>query len=186
MKEFLLVDAPHPSTIDEELLLRHCKLEFGRGTGPGGQRAQQSRHRLRDRARTNWSDGPRRRNAQTGRQPPGGAPSIAGSTGPRGTNLRPPRTLPAQCPLGKTASRTHVAGQPQALRISRPLGGGSGCDCGQTLGCRGYGGSSGHFHEPARPVASTRQSRIRSGQRGSTKYGIAPPALRGSSPILVA
>ena len=38
MKEFLLVDAPHPSTIDEELLLRHCKLEFGRGTGPGGQR----------------------------------------------------------------------------------------------------------------------------------------------------
>ena len=38
MKEFLLVDAPHPSTIDEDLLLRHCKLEFGRGTGPGGQR----------------------------------------------------------------------------------------------------------------------------------------------------
>ena len=42
MKEFLLVDAPHPSTIDEELLLRHCKLEFGRGTGPGGQRRKKS------------------------------------------------------------------------------------------------------------------------------------------------
>ena len=38
---------------------------------PGGTTAQQSRHRLRDRARTNWSDGPRRRNMQTGRQPPG-------------------------------------------------------------------------------------------------------------------
>lgn len=33
----ILVDPPHPSTIDEEQLLKHCTIEFGRVSGPGGQ-----------------------------------------------------------------------------------------------------------------------------------------------------
>ena len=178
MKEFLLVGAPHPSTIDEELLLRHCKLEFDEAPARGQR--QQSRHRLRDRARTNRSDGPRR--AQQADNCRG-----CGDCGiDRPAWYEPPSTTNATGPVpsGKRV-KDACCRSTLALRISAS-GGGSGCDCGQTLGCRGYGGSSGHFHEPARPVASTRQSRIRSGQRGPTKYGIALPALRDSSPILVA
>ena len=95
MKEFLLVDAPHPSTIDEELLLRHCKLEFGRGTGPGGQRPQQSRHRLRDRARTN---GVMAHAAEMQNRPTtaGWRCVDCGIARPRGTHLCSPRALSTQ------------------------------------------------------------------------------------------
>lgn len=31
------VDGPHPSTLDTELLLKQCRIEFGRVAGPGGQ-----------------------------------------------------------------------------------------------------------------------------------------------------
>jgi hypothetical protein len=34
---FKMVDAPHPATIDEELLLRDCEVLTGRVGGPGGQ-----------------------------------------------------------------------------------------------------------------------------------------------------
>ncbi|MCA9286852.1 MAG: peptide chain release factor-like protein [Phycisphaerales bacterium] len=30
-------DAPHPSTLAEDELLKHCSIEFGRVAGPGGQ-----------------------------------------------------------------------------------------------------------------------------------------------------
>ena len=31
------IKGPHPSTLDEEKLLKECDVEFGRTTGPGGQ-----------------------------------------------------------------------------------------------------------------------------------------------------
>ena len=34
---YLMVDAPHPATIDEEILLKQCEVEVGRVSGPGGQ-----------------------------------------------------------------------------------------------------------------------------------------------------
>jgi len=34
---YTMVDAPHPATIDEEILLRQCEIEVGRVSGPGGQ-----------------------------------------------------------------------------------------------------------------------------------------------------
>lgn len=34
---FIMVAAPHPATLDEPELLKQCRLEFGRVSGPGGQ-----------------------------------------------------------------------------------------------------------------------------------------------------
>ena len=34
---FKMVEAPHPATIDEELLLKSCEISTGRVSGPGGQ-----------------------------------------------------------------------------------------------------------------------------------------------------
>ncbi|MCP4837616.1 MAG: peptide chain release factor-like protein [Phycisphaera sp.] len=33
----ILVDPPHPATLDPEQLLKQCEFQFGRGSGPGGQ-----------------------------------------------------------------------------------------------------------------------------------------------------
>ncbi|HMN95337.1 MAG TPA: peptide chain release factor-like protein [Phycisphaerales bacterium] len=47
----ILLDPPHPSTIDEDALLKECEIETGRVSGPGGQNrnkvetAVQIRHR---------------------------------------------------------------------------------------------------------------------------------------------
>jgi len=34
---FNMIDPPHPATLDELVLLKQCRLEFGRVGGPGGQ-----------------------------------------------------------------------------------------------------------------------------------------------------
>ncbi|MEE2907452.1 MAG: peptide chain release factor-like protein [Planctomycetota bacterium] len=31
------IEGPHPATVEEEILLRDCDIQFGRSTGPGGQ-----------------------------------------------------------------------------------------------------------------------------------------------------
>jgi len=33
----IMVDAPHPATLEEHALLKDCEIEFGRVRGPGGQ-----------------------------------------------------------------------------------------------------------------------------------------------------
>jgi len=33
----IMVDGPHPASLEESALLRECELEFGRVSGPGGQ-----------------------------------------------------------------------------------------------------------------------------------------------------
>ena len=33
----ILVEPPHPATLDPEKLLKQCDFQFGRGSGPGGQ-----------------------------------------------------------------------------------------------------------------------------------------------------
>lgn len=35
--EVVYVDAPHPAALPEDKLLKHCEIEFGRTSGPGGQ-----------------------------------------------------------------------------------------------------------------------------------------------------
>ncbi|NBX33099.1 MAG: hypothetical protein EBR07_10325, partial [Planctomycetes bacterium] len=34
---FKMVEAPHPATLEEEVLLRYCEVLTGRVGGPGGQ-----------------------------------------------------------------------------------------------------------------------------------------------------
>ena len=33
----VMLDPPHPATLDPEVLLKQCEFRFGRGGGPGGQ-----------------------------------------------------------------------------------------------------------------------------------------------------
>ena len=36
-RDYTLVSAPHPATLEDVALLKQCSIAFGRATGPGGQ-----------------------------------------------------------------------------------------------------------------------------------------------------